>query len=188
MNKIQEARNGAKKWWLLIVLMLVIAGGIFFWFVPSPFRLGFEITDDLGGNIFPSAILSVATTDAQVIQPSDTMYVGNPKSTIALRIHKAGSFVFRHKFRQKLFALRRGKKLKRIGVYHTAVGKIFSKTPKRAYLAQHTASGDFFSLLKRKVAADIMQGKIPYGKQISKRHISGKLPQIARVSAQSIGG
>ena len=89
MNKIQEARNGAKKWWLLIVLMLVIAGGIFFWFVPSPFRLGFEITDDLGGNIFPSAILSVATTDAQVIQPSDTMYVGNPKSTIAVRVRSA---------------------------------------------------------------------------------------------------
>ena len=64
MNKIQEARNGAKKWWLVIVLLMVIAGGIFFWFVPSPFRPGFEIVDDLGGNIFPSAILSVATTDA----------------------------------------------------------------------------------------------------------------------------
>ena len=89
MNKIQEARNGAKKWWLVVVLLMVIAGGVFFWFVPSPFRLGFEITDDLGGNIFPSAILSVATTDAQVIQPSDTMYVGNPKSTIAVRVRSA---------------------------------------------------------------------------------------------------
>ena len=36
----------------------------------TSFNSGFEIVDDLGGNIFPSAILSVATTDAQVIVPS----------------------------------------------------------------------------------------------------------------------
>lgn len=38
------------------------------------------------GNIFPSAILSVATTDAQVIVPSDSNYLGNPKSCIAVRV------------------------------------------------------------------------------------------------------
>ena len=32
----------------------------------------FEIVDALGGNIFPSAILSVATTDVELIQPVDT--------------------------------------------------------------------------------------------------------------------
>lgn len=46
----------------------------------------FEITDDLGGSLFPSAILSTATTDALIIRPSDTTYVGNPKSTIAIRL------------------------------------------------------------------------------------------------------
>ena len=40
----------------------------------------------MGGNIFPSAILSVATTDAQVITPTDSMYLGNPKSCIAIRV------------------------------------------------------------------------------------------------------
>lgn len=46
----------------------------------------FEIKDQLGGNIFPSAILSVATTDAQVIQPLDSVYVGNPKSCISVQL------------------------------------------------------------------------------------------------------
>jgi len=67
------------------VALLILIGGV------SLFRYassgsGFEIVDDLGGNIFPSAILSVATTDAQVIVPSDSMYVGNPKSCVAVRL------------------------------------------------------------------------------------------------------
>jgi hypothetical protein len=52
----------------------------------TSFNSGFEIVDDLGGNIFPSAILSVATTDAQVITPSDSTCLGNPKSCIAVRV------------------------------------------------------------------------------------------------------
>lgn len=67
------------------VALLILIGGV------SLFRYassgsGFEIVDDLGGNIFPSAILSVATTDAQVIVPSDSVYVGNPKSCVAVRL------------------------------------------------------------------------------------------------------
>jgi hypothetical protein len=46
----------------------------------------YEITDDLGGVIFPSAILSVATTDTVVIQPSTLPYLGNPKNNIAVRL------------------------------------------------------------------------------------------------------
>lgn len=46
----------------------------------------YEITDQLGGNIFPSAILSVATTDADIITPVDSPYVGNPKSCIAIKV------------------------------------------------------------------------------------------------------
>ena len=84
--------KNTKTTWLLIVIIVVLAVGVFVWFVPSPFRSVFEITDDLGGNIFPSAILSVATTDAQVIQPTDTMYVGNPKSTISVRVRSRKAF------------------------------------------------------------------------------------------------
>ena len=68
----------------IIVLFLLIGGISVFKY--TSFNSGFEIVDDLGGNIFPSAILSVATTDAQVITPSDSMYLGNPKSCIAVRV------------------------------------------------------------------------------------------------------
>lgn len=84
MNEIHFTRRRRALLW-------AIGGGIlllFAIFIPKlfTFRSGFEITDDLGGNIFPSAILSVATTDAQVVQPSDSVYVGNPKSCIAIRL------------------------------------------------------------------------------------------------------
>ena len=68
-----------------VIVLLILIGGISV-FKYSAFNSGFEIVDDLGGNIFPSAILSVATTDAQVITPTDSMYLGNPKSCIAIRV------------------------------------------------------------------------------------------------------
>lgn len=72
------------------VIVVVLAAVV--WLNGIPFRGGFEITDELGGNIFPSSILSVATTDAQVIVPSDSMYVGNPKSCIAIRLRSGRSY------------------------------------------------------------------------------------------------
>ena len=68
-----------------VVVLLILLGGMSV-FKYTSFNSGFEIVDDLGGNIFPSAILSVATTDAQVIVPSDSTYLGNPKSCIAVRL------------------------------------------------------------------------------------------------------
>lgn len=68
---------------LIVVVLLGIGLSVF---KCASFRSGFEITDELGGNIFPSAILSVATTAAQVIQPADSVYVGNPKSCISIRL------------------------------------------------------------------------------------------------------
>lgn len=56
------------------------------------FRTTFEIVDDLGGYIFPSAILSVATTDAQVIIPEDSTFLGNPKSCIAIEVKSQAAF------------------------------------------------------------------------------------------------
>ncbi len=77
---------------LLLVATAVTATYIV---VQRPFTSDFEITDQLGGNLFPSAILSVATTDAQIIQPVDTPYVGSPKSCIAIKVRsgKPGSKV-----------------------------------------------------------------------------------------------
>ena len=81
---------------LIIVLAIIIfAGGLYLIITTVPFRADFEITDDLGGNLFPSAILSVASTDAQVIVPIDSIFVGNPKSIIGIRVktNKANSRV-----------------------------------------------------------------------------------------------
>ena len=69
---------------ILSVLLLVIAG--LFWYRYNNEHTTFEIVDDLGGNIFPSAILSVAVSDTQIVVPADTAYLGNPKSGIAIRI------------------------------------------------------------------------------------------------------
>ncbi len=65
----------------IILLMLAI-----FIYRTDPFKSSFEIEIPLGGNIFPSIILSTATTDSIIIQPLDSDYVGNPKSGIAIRI------------------------------------------------------------------------------------------------------
>ena len=81
------------KWRISILtglLVIVVAGS--FWLNTAPFRSGFEITDELGGNIFPSSILSVATTDAQVIVPADSLYVGNSKSCISIRIRSGKAY------------------------------------------------------------------------------------------------
>ena len=73
--------------WSTIVLsiILVMAFSVFVYRY-EPFRSGFEITDQLGGNVFPATILSTATTDGDLIVPADSDYIGNPKSGIAIRI------------------------------------------------------------------------------------------------------
>ncbi len=74
--------------WRIIAVsfVLCVAACAAFIAVNKPFSTDFEITDQLGGNIFPSAILSVATTDAQIVEPVDTPYVGSPKSCFAIKI------------------------------------------------------------------------------------------------------
>ena len=68
---------------LLLSILLVVAGYVYRY---EPFRSGIEITDELGGNIFPVTILSTATTDANLILPSESNYLGNPKSCISIRV------------------------------------------------------------------------------------------------------
>ena len=76
------------KWqWSTLILsaILVMAFSVFIYRY-EPFKSGFEITDQLGGNIFPATILSTATTDVSLIVPADSDYIGNPKSCIAIRL------------------------------------------------------------------------------------------------------
>ena len=93
MKELTNINFRRYKWRLpaLIALLVVVVAGSF-WLNTDPFRSGFEITDELGGNIFPSSILSVATTDAQVIVPADSLYVGNSKSCISIRIRSGKAY------------------------------------------------------------------------------------------------
>lgn len=81
------------KWSLMIIgSILLILAIISIVLKLVPLRSSFEITDELGGNIFPSSILSVATTDAQVIVPTDSLYVGNPKSCIEVKLRSGKAY------------------------------------------------------------------------------------------------
>ena len=92
MKELMYIRSFSKRRLPVIVetLLLVIIGSV--WLNTAPFRSGFDIADELGGNIFPSSILSVATTDAQVIVPVDSMYVGNP-SRASLSVSVRGMLI-----------------------------------------------------------------------------------------------
>ena len=71
---------------LIVLLLIGVVSSITYVVVRRPFAQSYELIDQLGGNLFPSAILSVATTNTQVIPPIDGVYVGNPKSCIAIRL------------------------------------------------------------------------------------------------------
>lgn len=72
---------------LLIGGLILVVGIIVILIVKTISRTkDFEITDDLGGNIFPSAILSTATTDVYIVRPSEPPFIGNPKSAISVRL------------------------------------------------------------------------------------------------------
>lgn len=93
MNKFLNHNKRIHKWWLISgVTLLTVIIAIIFSIYGLTFQPDIEITDDLGGNIFPSSILSVATTDAQIIEPSDSNYIGNPKSCIAVRIRSKKAY------------------------------------------------------------------------------------------------
>lgn len=90
MIKIDFRQRKREVLWTVVALFFIAIGVSVFKF--SSATSGFEITDELGGNIFPSAILSVATTDAQVIQPGDSVYLGNPKSCIAIKVKSRSAY------------------------------------------------------------------------------------------------
>ena len=73
------------------VTILIIFMGLWIFRYHSV-RPDFEIVDDLSGYIFPSAILSVATTDTIIVVPDDSTYLGNPKSCIAIRVKSPSAY------------------------------------------------------------------------------------------------
>ncbi|MDY5766823.1 MAG: hypothetical protein SPK03_00360 [Alloprevotella sp.] len=76
-------------WRLVVVvsaLVMLVSAVTIFVMVRRPFVDDYEIVDPLGGNFFPSAILSLATTDAQIVQPMDGKCLGNAKSGVAIRL------------------------------------------------------------------------------------------------------
>lgn len=70
----------------VVLSLTVLVGGITYVVMKRPFADDYELVDQLGGNLFPSAILSVATTNTQVIPPMSGEYVGNPKSCVAIKL------------------------------------------------------------------------------------------------------
>ncbi|WP_321517691.1 hypothetical protein [uncultured Bacteroides sp.] len=73
---------------ITLLALIVSLSGIYL-YRNDLFRHDYQLTDDLGGNIFPSAILSIATTDAVVVKPAENHYLGNPKSGFIIRIKSA---------------------------------------------------------------------------------------------------
>lgn len=86
LNVVKTKRTLVLRITLVVLALVSLVSAITFMVVKRPFNTSYEIVDQLGGNLFPSAILSVATTDAQIIQPMAGTYVGNPKSCIAIKL------------------------------------------------------------------------------------------------------
>lgn len=70
----------------VVLSLTMLVGGITYVVMKRPFADDYELVDQLGGTLFPSAILSVATTNTQVIPPMSGEYVGNPKSCVAIKL------------------------------------------------------------------------------------------------------
>lgn len=86
-----DLKQRKREWIAGSAILLLLVAGIFAW-TYTTMRPDFEITDQLGGTIFPSAILSVATTSTEVIKPTDSLYVGNPKGCIAITLQSGGAY------------------------------------------------------------------------------------------------
>ena len=70
----------------VVLSLTMLVGGITYVVMKRPFADDYELVDQLGGNLFPSAIWSVTTTNTQVIPPMSGEYVGNPKSCVAIKL------------------------------------------------------------------------------------------------------
>ena len=60
-----------KRFWIVLALVVFLGTGMYIYRY-EPFTSRIEITNELGGNIFPVTILSTATTDANMVVPADS--------------------------------------------------------------------------------------------------------------------
>ena len=92
MKELTNINFRRYKWRLpaLIALLVVVVAGSFW--LNTACSVRFEITDELGGNIFPSSILSVATTDAKSLVPLIPYMWVIPKSCISIRIRSGKAY------------------------------------------------------------------------------------------------
>ncbi len=86
---ILKLRKQLRVWQVVVCLLaLLLMGTIALYIYKSNFgKPEIELTSDFGGNIFPVVILSTATTNVNVIQPADSLYLGNPQSGIAIKVY-----------------------------------------------------------------------------------------------------
>ena len=74
---------------IIIVLsstLLLVGSGLFIRHYDKIFKPKWEIVDELDGNIFPSIVVSLASTNHLIIEPVNPEALGNRKSTFAIKI------------------------------------------------------------------------------------------------------
>ncbi len=74
------------KVFITISLVILLGGGFFIYHYDNIFKPKWEIVDELDGNIFPSVILSLASTNYSIIEPVDNAALGNRKSSFSIKI------------------------------------------------------------------------------------------------------
>lgn len=85
-NKSNQRLKLIGKISVIVVVLVALVSTATYWIIRRPFIDDYEIVDQLGGNLFPSAILSVATTNAEIIEPMEGNCLGNPKASLAIRL------------------------------------------------------------------------------------------------------
>ena len=71
---------------ILLSIVLLIGGYLFIRHYDKIFKPKWEIVDELDGNIFPSIVVSLASTNHLIIEPVSPEALGNRKSTFAIKI------------------------------------------------------------------------------------------------------
>ena len=79
-------QNKRRKIIIVSIVLLLVCGGFFVRHYDKIFKPQWEIVDKLDGNIFPSIVLSLASTNHIVIEPVSPEALGNRKSTFAIKI------------------------------------------------------------------------------------------------------
>lgn len=76
---------------IIIILIIIAALAGLYIYKYEPFKKTVQINDNLDNNIFPSLVISTATTDTIIVPPSESVWIGNPKSVlnIAVDTHNA---------------------------------------------------------------------------------------------------